>query len=51
MLIKDLIEELEGCDPESEVKLWDRVNGKYHDIQHVDIQEESIDLVYFGKKQ
>jgi hypothetical protein len=51
MLIRDLLEEFECCDPESEVKLWDRVNGKYRDIQRVDIQEESVDLVYFGKKQ
>jgi len=51
MLVKDLIRKFEACDPESDVKLWDRVNGKHIDIQQVDIDMGSVDLVFIQKKQ
>ena len=51
MLIKDLMEDLEHCDPESEVKLWDCINRKHCEIERVDIDEESVDLVFYSLKE
>ena len=51
MLVKNLIRKLEACDPESIVKLWDRINKKHIGIKHVVVDEESVDLVFYSLKE